>query len=59
LHARFELLRQAHQDRQDAKKKFFFCTIFGPARAARRSAQKRSAPPRLASWGQLASFCTI
>jgi hypothetical protein len=39
-----------------ALKKFCILRIFGPARAARQSAQKRSAPLRLASWEQLGSF---
>jgi len=37
-------------------KKLCIPRIFGPARAARQSAQMRSAPLHLASWEQLGSF---
>jgi hypothetical protein len=53
----FENYRQGLVAR--ATKYFRIPGIFASARAARRSAQKRSAPLRLASWGQLGSFCTI
>jgi hypothetical protein len=39
-----------------ASKKFCIPRIFGSARAARQSAQTRSAPLHLATWEQLASF---